>query len=132
MNPNLALYKLPTTLEAPNVRTIIVEQAAERGPYGAKGVGEPPVVVPPGAIANAVAERDRHAGPDHPADAGAGVAGDPRGRRRGRAEGRSVVQSAAGRRARSVRNEATAIVLLDDRFSARYSFQTDGLPCERM
>jgi CO/xanthine dehydrogenase Mo-binding subunit len=54
LNPNLALYKLPTTLEAPNVRTIIVEHAAERGPYGAKGVGEPPVVVPPGAIANAV------------------------------------------------------------------------------
>jgi CO/xanthine dehydrogenase Mo-binding subunit len=55
LNPNLALYKLPTTLEAPPVRTIIVEAASERGPYGAKGVGEPPVVVPPGAIANAVA-----------------------------------------------------------------------------
>ena len=55
LNPNLALYKLPTTMEAPNVRTIIVEAASEHGPYGAKGVGEPPVVVPPGAIANAVA-----------------------------------------------------------------------------
>lgn len=55
LNPNLALYKLPTTLEAPTVRTIIVEEASENGPYGAKGVGEPPVVVPPGAIANAVA-----------------------------------------------------------------------------
>jgi CO/xanthine dehydrogenase Mo-binding subunit len=55
LNPNLALYKAPTTLEAPNVRTIIVETASEQGPYGAKGVGEPPVVVPPGAIANAVA-----------------------------------------------------------------------------
>jgi CO/xanthine dehydrogenase Mo-binding subunit len=55
LNPNLALYKIPTTLEAPNVRTIIVEATAEHGPYGAKGVGEPPVVVPTGAIANAVA-----------------------------------------------------------------------------
>jgi len=55
LNPNLALYKIPTMLEAPNVRTIIVEAASEHGPYGAKGVGEPPVVVPPGAIANAVA-----------------------------------------------------------------------------
>jgi CO/xanthine dehydrogenase Mo-binding subunit len=54
LNPNLALYKLPTTLEAPNVRPIIVEHAAEHGPYGAKGVGEPPVVLPPGAIANAL------------------------------------------------------------------------------
>jgi CO/xanthine dehydrogenase Mo-binding subunit len=55
-NPNLALYKLPTTVEAPVVRTILVESASEHGPYGAKGVGEPPVVVPPGAIANAVAD----------------------------------------------------------------------------
>lgn len=55
LNPNLALYKLPTTLEAPNVRSILVEGGSEHGPYGAKGVGEPPVVVTPGAIANAIA-----------------------------------------------------------------------------
>jgi CO/xanthine dehydrogenase Mo-binding subunit len=54
INANLALYKLPTTLEAPTVRTIIVEAPGDQGPYGAKGVGEPPVVVPPGAIANAI------------------------------------------------------------------------------
>lgn len=54
VNANLALYKLPTTLEAPNIRTIMVEAASEHGPYGAKGVGEPPVIVPPGAIANAL------------------------------------------------------------------------------
>lgn len=56
LNPNLALYKLPTTLEAPAVRTIIVESAGQQGPFGAKGVGEPPVVVTAGAIANAVAD----------------------------------------------------------------------------
>jgi CO/xanthine dehydrogenase Mo-binding subunit len=55
-NPNLALYKLPTTLDAPNIRTIIVESASEHGPYGAKGVGEPPVVMSSGAVANAVAD----------------------------------------------------------------------------
>src|SRR5215211_180420 len=54
-NPNLALYKIPTALDAPNVRTIIVEAASEHGPYGAKGVGEPPVVMSSGAVANAVA-----------------------------------------------------------------------------
>jgi CO/xanthine dehydrogenase Mo-binding subunit len=54
LNPNLALYKLPTTLEAPPVRTIMVEFASEQGAYGAKGVGEPPVVAPAAAIANAV------------------------------------------------------------------------------
>ncbi|MCA9881253.1 MAG: molybdopterin-dependent oxidoreductase, partial [Thermomicrobiales bacterium] len=55
LNPNLALYKLPTTLEAPNVRPLILENASEQGAYGAKGVGEPPVVAPAAAIANAVA-----------------------------------------------------------------------------
>jgi CO/xanthine dehydrogenase Mo-binding subunit len=53
-NPNLALYKLPTALDAPAIRTIIVEAASEHGPYGAKGVGEPPVVMSSGAVANAV------------------------------------------------------------------------------
>jgi CO/xanthine dehydrogenase Mo-binding subunit len=54
LNPNLALYKLPTTLESPAVRTIMLEYASEQGAYGAKGVGEPPVVAPAAAIANAV------------------------------------------------------------------------------
>ncbi len=56
LNPNLALYKLPTTLEAPSVRTIIVEHPAAAGPHGAKGVGEPPVVVSPAAVAAALAD----------------------------------------------------------------------------
>lgn len=54
LNANLALYKIPTMLEAPHVRPIIVESASTNGPYGAKGVGEPPVVVSPGAVANAL------------------------------------------------------------------------------
>jgi CO/xanthine dehydrogenase Mo-binding subunit len=54
LNPNLALYKLPTTMEVPRIRTEIVEYASAQGPFGAKGVGEPPVTVPPAAIANAV------------------------------------------------------------------------------
>ena len=55
-NANLALYKIPTMLDAPDVRAIIVESASTNGPYGAKGVGEPPVVVSPGAIANALTD----------------------------------------------------------------------------
>ena len=39
LNPNLALYKLPTTLEAPNIRTVILEYASDEGPYGAKASG---------------------------------------------------------------------------------------------
>ena len=45
-----------TTLEAPDVRTIIVEHASEQGPYGAKGVGEPPVVVAAAAVAGALTD----------------------------------------------------------------------------
>ncbi|MCC6790144.1 MAG: xanthine dehydrogenase family protein [Thermomicrobiales bacterium] len=56
LNPNLALYKLPTALEAPTVRTIIVEHPSEQGPYGAKGVGEPPVIVSAAAVAAALTD----------------------------------------------------------------------------
>src|SRR4051794_26898623 len=56
LNPNLALYKIPTTLEAPNIRTVILEYASDEGPYGAKGVGEPPVILPAGAISCAIAD----------------------------------------------------------------------------
>jgi hypothetical protein len=43
-------------LDVPDVRTIIVEHASQQGPYGAKGVGEPPVVVPAAAVATALAD----------------------------------------------------------------------------
>jgi CO/xanthine dehydrogenase Mo-binding subunit len=56
LNPNLALYKLPTMLEVPDIRTIIVEHPSDRGPYGAKGVGEPPVVVSAAAVATALSD----------------------------------------------------------------------------
>jgi CO/xanthine dehydrogenase Mo-binding subunit len=54
LNPNLALYKLPTTLDVPDVQAVIIEQPSAIGPYGAKGVGEPPVVASAAAVANAV------------------------------------------------------------------------------
>lgn len=55
LNPNLTDYKMPTTLDVPPIESILVEHASEAGPYGAKGVGEPPVIEPPAAVANAVA-----------------------------------------------------------------------------
>ena len=54
-NPGLTDYKMPTAMDAPNIRSIIVESPSKVGPYGAKGVGEPPVIHPPAAIANAIA-----------------------------------------------------------------------------
>jgi CO/xanthine dehydrogenase Mo-binding subunit len=35
---------------------VIVEVPSEHGPYGAKGVGEPPVTPTAGAVGNAVAD----------------------------------------------------------------------------
>jgi CO/xanthine dehydrogenase Mo-binding subunit len=54
-NANLTDYKMPTCVDAPRVRSIIVECPSETGPYGAKGVGEPPTIEPPATIANAIA-----------------------------------------------------------------------------
>jgi CO/xanthine dehydrogenase Mo-binding subunit len=55
LNPNLTDYKMPTTLDLPRVETILVQHPSLAGPYGAKGVGEPPNIEPPAAVANAVA-----------------------------------------------------------------------------
>src|SRR5438128_10210184 len=55
LNPNLTAYKMPPTLDMPRVDTILVQHPSLVGPYGAKGVGEPPNIEPPAAVANAVA-----------------------------------------------------------------------------
>jgi CO/xanthine dehydrogenase Mo-binding subunit len=55
LNPNLTDYKMPTALDLPRVETILVQHPSLAGPYGAKGVGEPPNIEPPAAVANAVA-----------------------------------------------------------------------------
>ena len=55
VNANLTDYKMPTTLDMPRVETILVQHPSLMGPYGAKGVGEPPNIEPPAAVANAVA-----------------------------------------------------------------------------
>jgi CO/xanthine dehydrogenase Mo-binding subunit len=48
-------YALPTAAQLPAIMTEIVEVPAPEGPFGAKGVGEAPVVAGAGAVANAVA-----------------------------------------------------------------------------
>jgi CO/xanthine dehydrogenase Mo-binding subunit len=55
-NPHLLDYKLPTAADAPRIDIAWVETPAlDGGPNGSKGMGEPPCVPTPGAIANAVA-----------------------------------------------------------------------------
>ena len=49
-------YALPRSTDVPAVDVQLVEIPSPRGPFGAKGVGEPPVVPVSGAIANAIAD----------------------------------------------------------------------------
>jgi CO/xanthine dehydrogenase Mo-binding subunit len=53
-NPSLLDYRKLTAADLPNIETIMVEVPAPEGPFGARGVGEPPIVPAPAAIANAV------------------------------------------------------------------------------
>jgi CO/xanthine dehydrogenase Mo-binding subunit len=55
VNPTLGDYYIPTSLDIPELQTIIVEYPGAVGPYGAKAMGEPPVDLPAAALANAVA-----------------------------------------------------------------------------
>ncbi len=48
-------YAMPRAGDVPPIRVILVEIPSERGPYGAKGVGEPPVVPVAAAIGNGIA-----------------------------------------------------------------------------
>jgi CO/xanthine dehydrogenase Mo-binding subunit len=55
-NPHFLDYKLVTAADAPRIDVEWIETPAENGgPLGTKGVGEPPTVPTPGAIANAIA-----------------------------------------------------------------------------
>ena len=49
-------YDLPKMKNTPTIETVIIEVPSDHGPYGARGVGEPPIVPTAGAIANAVAD----------------------------------------------------------------------------
>ena len=55
LNPSLVDYHIPTSLDAPVITPLIVEEADSFGPYGAKGVGEPSLIPTPAAVLNAVA-----------------------------------------------------------------------------
>ncbi len=56
LNPSFADYLLLTASDMPSIETFLVERAASEGPFGAKGLGEPPIAPPTGAVANALRE----------------------------------------------------------------------------
>ncbi|HET9201981.1 MAG TPA: molybdopterin cofactor-binding domain-containing protein [Acidimicrobiia bacterium] len=54
LNPTFTDYLLPTILDAPEVEALLIEQEGSWGPYGAKGVGEPPTISSTAAVAAAI------------------------------------------------------------------------------
>ena len=59
-NASLTNYIIPTTLDSPAMKVVILENPYKHGPFGAKGVGEMPIDGPAPAVINAL----RHAGFD--------------------------------------------------------------------
>lgn len=55
LNAGFVDYKMPLSMDMPPIRTILLETAPDPGgPYGAKGLGEDPIIAIGPAIANAV------------------------------------------------------------------------------
>jgi len=55
-NDNFHDYRMPTIADVPeSIETIFIEtNASNTGPFGAKGIGEPPVIIPAAAIGSAL------------------------------------------------------------------------------
>lgn len=54
--PSFSEYLIPTAVDVPKVKSIILESRSGIGPFGAKGIGEPALSPVAPAIANAVAD----------------------------------------------------------------------------
>ena len=54
LNASFTDYIIPTALDMPTVSAVLVEEPEPDAPYGAKGVGEPPLISSPAAIAAAL------------------------------------------------------------------------------
>jgi CO/xanthine dehydrogenase Mo-binding subunit len=52
---NLDDYKMLMINNTPKLTSLFIESNDAVGPFGAKGVGEPPNIEPPAAVANAIA-----------------------------------------------------------------------------
>ncbi|MFP4073793.1 MAG: xanthine dehydrogenase family protein molybdopterin-binding subunit [Actinomycetota bacterium] len=70
-NPNFTDYLLPTVLDAPDVEALLIEEDGSWGPYGAKGVGEPPTISSTSAVVAAIRDatgKDINRAPVRPQD----------------------------------------------------------------
>jgi CO/xanthine dehydrogenase Mo-binding subunit len=55
-NPGFLDYRVPVASDLPMIEAVLVENANPRHPFGARGVGEVPIVPPMAAVANAIAD----------------------------------------------------------------------------
>src|SRR6202045_431003 len=55
-NPGFLDYRIPVASDMPMIDTVMVEVPNPRHPFGARGVGEVPIVPPMAAVANAIAD----------------------------------------------------------------------------
>lgn len=54
LTTSFAAYLIPSALDVPDVEPLVIESGEGLGPFGARGIGEPPIGPPAAAIANAV------------------------------------------------------------------------------
>ena len=54
--PSFSEYLIPTAMDVPQIKSIILESRSGIGPFGAKGIGEPALTPVAPAVANAVAD----------------------------------------------------------------------------
>jgi xanthine dehydrogenase D subunit len=59
-NASFTDYLLPTTLDMPEIASVLVEDGEPDAPYGAKGVGEPPLISSPAAVVAAMRAATGH------------------------------------------------------------------------
>jgi CO/xanthine dehydrogenase Mo-binding subunit len=55
-NPGFLDYRMPVASDMPMIEPVMIEVPNPRHPFGAKGVGEVPIVPPMAAVANAIAD----------------------------------------------------------------------------
>jgi CO/xanthine dehydrogenase Mo-binding subunit len=70
-NASFTDYLLPTILDAPAVEALLIEATGSWGPFGAKGVGEPPTISSTPAVIAAIRDatgRDLNRAPVRPQD----------------------------------------------------------------
>ncbi|MFI5174869.1 MAG: xanthine dehydrogenase family protein molybdopterin-binding subunit [Terriglobia bacterium] len=55
LNDQFSTYIIPTTMDIPEIHPLLVEKSFSYGPFGAKGLGETPIIAVAPAVVNAIA-----------------------------------------------------------------------------